>query len=485
MRMFSITRYLRRLPVIHKFYFLIVLTLFVLLLEVLSFWFVMNTMSALRAYVGGEGLWSKAQKESVNSLLRYSTSKDEADYQRSLSYLAVPLGDHRARIELEKQDSDLAVVRQGFLEGGNHPDDFEEMIFLFKKFRNVSYMSQAIDTWTTGDTLIEKQLSIAESMHRAITAPEVAARGIPELVEELVSNDAELTKLEDRFSAVLGEGSRSVGLLLFGAIALLTLLFGAMSLFIVLFIGRLVNRIDIAKSEFVALVSHQLRTPLTVIKLSGEVLKKGDIRALTPEGKVAIENISHEVGQMAALIDTILDVSRIELGALVVDLKEIDLIKAARSAAAEASLDAQKKDIKVEEEYDPPSLLIAADPTLVQVIFQNLLSNAVKYSPPGGTVHLTVRRAASKVEISVSDTGYGIPKEQQEQIFSKLFRGRIAGEDPGGTGLGLYIVKSIVDEAGGRIWFDSTEGKGTTFYVSFPPYGMEKKVGNVRLSAKS
>ena len=123
------------------------------------------------------------------------------------------------------------------------------------------------------------------------------------------------------------------------------------------------------------------------------------------------------------------------------------------------------------------------DKNLTHIIFQNLLSNAVKYTPEKGKVIIDVSRKDKNVEIAVSDTGFGIPKKQQRKVFSKLFRADNAREtDTQGTGLGLYIVKSILETVGGDISFKSEENKGTTFNVEIPLAGMKKKKGTRRLN---
>lgn len=112
-----------------------------------TFWFGMKVMSSIRAYVGGEGLWSKAQKEAVNSLFKYTNSLEETDYGNFLTLLEVPMGDKESRLELEKENPDLEVVRKGFIKGGNSPEDVADLIFLYRRFRYVSYM----DTYTDLD----------------------------------------------------------------------------------------------------------------------------------------------------------------------------------------------------------------------------------------------------------------------------------------------------------------------------------------------
>jgi len=484
-------RWLGNLSVSKKFYIIIGCILFMLLFGLGSFWMAMTTMSSIRAYVAGEGLWSKAQKEATISLGKYATSYDQADYEDFIEFLEIPLGDKQARLELEKPEPDLTIARQGFLDGGNHPDDIDNLIFLFRRFRTVSYLDAAIQVWTKGDALIEQLIELGDTMHTIIGASDapldaseqaILDRQLAPLIEENETIDTRLTILENEFSATLGEGSRSITSILLILMVALSSLFGIFVLFIALFIARTVTQVDAAKSEFVAMVSHQLRTPLTLIKWSIERLRKIDLSALTSPARDDIETIQLETKRMAALISDILDTSRMEAGTLVVQPYEIDLVAATKTILAEVRPSAHEKGLKVEESY-PESLVTLADPTLLQVIFMNLLSNAIKYTQRGGTIRVSLEKDPRGVLITVADTGNGISAEEQSYVFDKLFRGKNAARtDPVGTGIGLFLVKSIVTKAGGTIWFSSEEGKGTTFYVRLPPVGMRTHKGNIHLS---
>ena len=152
--------------------------------------------------------------------------------------------------------------------------------------------------------------------------------------------------------------------------------------------------------------------------------------------------------------------------------------------------DIARMKLKLSEKYLKDLPLFNADPKLLRMVAQNLLSNAVKYTPDKGKVGFDIWLAKKgdevggkkvkeeSVAITVSDTGYGIPAAQQEKIFTKLFRAdNVREKDTDGTGLGLYIVKAIVDHSGGAVWFESVENKGTIFYVTLPLTGMKKKEG--------
>ena len=126
--------------------------------------------------------------------------------------------------------------------------------------------------------------------------------------------------------------------------------------------------------------------------------------------------------------------------------------------------------------------MLNVDPALMRMVFQNLISNAVKYTPDNGTIAIALASQGNNVLISVVDNGYGIPKEQQDKIFTKLFRADNAREvDPSGTGLGLYIVKAIMEKSGGSIRFESEEGNGAAFYGILPLSGSPGRGGTKQL----
>jgi diguanylate cyclase (GGDEF)-like protein/PAS domain S-box-containing protein len=167
----------------------------------------LNIVAASRAYVGGESLWSKAQKEAVYRLSRYTQSRSEEDFSAFRAAIAVPLGDRRARLELEKPDPDLAVVREGFIAGGNDPDDIAGMITLFRRFRDVGFMHRAIEDWTEGDEHIAALNAAAEELHAHIGGGDPPESLAP-ILTRIDDLNQRLTPLEVSFSSTLGEASR-------------------------------------------------------------------------------------------------------------------------------------------------------------------------------------------------------------------------------------------------------------------------------------
>lgn len=168
----------------------------------------LKIVSASRAYVGGESLWSKAQKEAVYSLFRYAQSHLESDYRDYRESIAVPMGDRRARLELEKDDPDLAVAREGFIAGRNDPDDIDGMIMLFRRFRGVNFMKRAIHFWAQGDEGIAELDAAAEDLHRRIAAGDYQPAVIDPILVRIDDANRRLTPPEVAFSSTLGEASR-------------------------------------------------------------------------------------------------------------------------------------------------------------------------------------------------------------------------------------------------------------------------------------
>ncbi len=236
--------------------------------------------------------------------------------------------------------------------------------------------------------------------------------------------------------------------------------------------------IDKAKTEFVSLASHQLRTPLTSINWYTEMILSGDAGKVTADQKKYLEEIYKGNQRMVTLVNSLLNVSRLELGTFAIEPKIVNIKKLAEQEIKALLPQTRKKNIKITTNYSDGIDKYKADPRLLAIIFQNLLSNAVKYNNEGGKVDLKIAKRKYDILITVSDNGYGIPKKQHKNIFTKLFRAdNVRQMDTEGTGLGLYIIKEIVDQVGGSIKFDSVEGKGTTFYVSLPLEGMKKKEG--------
>jgi hypothetical protein len=172
-------------------------------------------MAGVRAYVGGEGLWSKAQKDAVLSLRQFAASGNLRDWRQYRQAIAVPLGDRVARLELEKDHPNPAVVHRGFVAGRNHPDDVGRMAMLFRRFGRVSYMADAIRIWTQADHLVTKLSRYGHTLRAVRLARPERRENVERILLRITVLNARITPLEDAFSRTLGEGARQLGYMLF------------------------------------------------------------------------------------------------------------------------------------------------------------------------------------------------------------------------------------------------------------------------------
>lgn len=247
-------------------------------------------------------------------------------------------------------------------------------------------------------------------------------------------------------------------------------------------VNKELRALDLAKDEFVSIASHQLRTPLTALKGFTGMLIDEDAGPINDKQREYLSEIKSANDRMIDLINSLLNVSRVDLDVFIVEPEPVNLQKIAESVMSELEMKIKEKKLQVEMTFEKDLPMINVDLKIVRMIFQNLLTNALKYTPSEGSITLNVKKDGSNILISVTDTGYGIPENVQSKIFQKLFRAdNIRQKDPTGTGLGLYIIKSTLEKTGGKIWLKSKENYGSTFYVTIPLEGMKRKEGSKRL----
>ena len=252
--------------------------------------------------------------------------------------------------------------------------------------------------------------------------------------------------------------------------------------------------IDKAKNEFVSLASHQLKTPPTAIKMLTERLLGDKMGKLEKNQKEYLTDIRYSNQRMIDLVNALLNVSRIELGAFIIQVNEKDACAIMQSILDELKSVIDKQQLKVKTIAPKNNILLMLDEPLFRTIINNVIINAINYTKQRGDIQVEYKavnkgqKLGEKIleedcfAVIVSDNGYGIPEYQQNKVFAKFFRGDNAREKhTDGTGPGLYIVKSILDNSGGLIWFSSQENKGSIFYITIPLAGMEAKAGEKKL----
>jgi PAS domain S-box-containing protein len=227
--------------------------------------------------------------------------------------------------------------------------------------------------------------------------------------------------------------------------------------------------IDRLKSEFISLASHQLRTPLSSIKTYSHMLLEGFMGDLNNDQKQALESVVDASDRMNQLTDTLLNITRIEAGSMTISKNKVDINLIAQKIIREQIIEAEAKKITIIFKTPKKSILVNTDQFIIKEILTNLLSNAIKYTPVNGEITVQIKPKNDEIICSVTDTGIGIPESSHDQIFNKFFRApNVVNRDTTGTGLGLYLIKSLADRINIPIWFESKEGNGSTFCFSLP-----------------
>lgn len=216
----------------------------------------------------------------------------------------------------------------------------------------------------------------------------------------------------------------------------------------------------LAKSEFISIASHQLRTPLSAIKWAGALLKSDD---------AYLEIIRDNAERMIRLVNDLLDINRIEVGGLPLEKKAFDLVSITRTTVARLTQFARASNAELRfGGVDQPATVLG-DAERVRMVVEHLLDNAIRYSAGPGAAEVGIRREGAMFRWSVRDTGVGIPRAEQPRVFEKFFRAKnILTHETVGTGLGLFIAKSVIEALDGKIGFTSREGKGSTFWFTLP-----------------
>jgi signal transduction histidine kinase len=225
-----------------------------------------------------------------------------------------------------------------------------------------------------------------------------------------------------------------------------------------------VGKISKRKSDFISSVSHELRTPLTSIKGYAAILLAGKLGAVPEEIKMRLEKINRHSDELVHMVNDLLDISRIESGKVNMKIESLGLKYIADKVADLLSEQLKTKNINFSSNIPDDCQNILADRSQIERVFINLVGNALKFTPEKGKISINAHRSGRIIQIDVSDTGFGIPEDDQEKIFEEFFRvENTINQEVKGTGLGLTLVKHIVEAHQGRIWVKSKLSEGSTF----------------------
>lgn len=567
-----------------------------------------KALGAVRAYVSGESLWSKAHNEAVQHLRDYASSHAPQDFALFEAALKVPLGDRRAREGMMQPHHDMAGIRQDFLDGGNHPDDIDGMVQLFSYFGEQALFKPSLQAWAEGDALIAQLQDTSQTLVRQISR-QAAPEDIKATLAHINEINIRLLHTEMTFSRNLASASRLTEQLLIGMLLLavaglslsgylvtrqglvrqqayqqdlaranrrweLAVVGSELGLFdmdvdadavtldpqgaalyglpkgtttvsgqtllqrinpedrsrarraledargghnlirltvqITLPDGqtryletigsqpesddarapRLIGvirdvtqekararlamerdaaeKIAASQRAFLSRLSHELRTPLNAILGFAQLLSMDRQPPLPPTQHKQVEWILDAGQQLLKLVEDVLDLSKVDAGEISIDLQDCDLGAVLDSSLVLIESARQKNDIAIINGVQGGSLRVAADAQRLQQVLINLLTNACKYNRPGGHVAIDAHEEGGLVRIDIADNGIGLTPEDAASLFQPFRRVASASLGIDGTGLGLYIVKLLVERMGGTVTVSSEHGVGSRFTVSLP-----------------
>ena len=237
------------------------------------------------------------------------------------------------------------------------------------------------------------------------------------------------------------------------------------------------RRLQRIRTEFIDNLSHELRTPLTTVSLLAETLSReadGPDVVLPPKMRDRIGKIEVETGHLVQMVNELLDLSRIESGDTLALVDGLDMGRLAAQSAERLRLFADRQGVTLRVEAPDGLPPVRGDSARLGQVVVNLVHNAVKFSPDGGEILVRADREGADIVTSVQDHGVGIPRDAQDRVFERFYkvdRARMRAETGGGTGLGLAIARHVVEQHGGRIWVESSEGSGSTFSFALPVAG--------------
>lgn len=508
----------KNLSVSKKLYAVIGVMAFLIALELVSLYFAMSTLSSVRAFVNGESLWSKSQKESVISLHKYARTWDEAHYQVFQKNIGILQGDERGRIALEQKPPDVEAATREFLNGGNHPEDVPRIVSLFLNFRDIKYVDESVAVWEKGDQLTAELEKMGLRLH------ELNGKASPQEVDLILQkidliND-QMTLVEKQFSNVLGEGSRWLESTLMVILILAVLTVEGSGLLLTVSFSRNLSKdlrdlIQVArkveqgdfgvhipvksqdevgqlaeslnamaralknnvgerriaeqssqlKSLFLANMSHEIRTPLAAIIGFSDLLKDEELS--DAERKNYINIIQRTGENLTRIINDILDLSKVEAGHMEIKKSAFSLTEVLDDIHAMMVTKCEGRPIDIE--FNRRGVVpdkIYTDPQRLRQILVNLLGNAIKFTEQG-FVRMTYEVQENWLLFTVRDTGVGIPEDKQDLLFHHFSQvDSSSARRFEGTGLGLVLSKKLAELLGGDVFLkESAPGKGSTFTV--------------------
>lgn len=425
--------------------------------------------ASIRAYLYGESMYSKGQKDASRYLNQYIYLSDSVYIKLYNAAISVPKGDGKAREGLEANMDD-DVIKQYLLQGKNHPQDLNNLIWLFKNFGEVTFMKKAHDVWKEADSYVNKLDLIAEEIFVKSANKPLQKEEIDFYNNEISRLNNELTLSEDEFSSILGEAGRKAESLLFYFNLLVVFIIISSTLLVIYYMlkkltiqNQSLKLINHELDKFVYSTSHDLRAPISSLK-----------------GLIYIAKREHEMGQVQKYLDIMDDVLNRQDSFIkeIIDLsrnkrveftlKEINPTEIIEQSIMNHQFMQGAGTIFFEKEIELNTLLI--DEARFLILLNNLISNSIKYhdaSKERQFIKVELKKQNENIVLSVSDNGIGIKPEYQEKVFDMFF---VTQNKNKGSGLGLYIVSDVLNKIGASIKLSSEYKKGTKFTIQWKDF---------------
>ena len=434
-------------------------------------YFSIRTLSAIRAYAKVESEYSKSQKDASGLLISYLNTNNNEYFQKFSGEIAVPIGDSMARVGLKLNLAD-SKIKEGFLQGRNQSADINDMIWLFKKFSKSPYFVKSIHEWEAADGFIGQLHQIGFAIRRETVLKTLTVQNRAGYLAQIERVNNSLSNHLGLFSETLAEAFRVISsMLLYLNITFIIIILGSAGWFVSGLIQQLVDsqklisHQNVVKDEFMSIASHELKTPITSMKASLQILQR---KALGSDEHSAmrpfVNSANKQVNRLTDLVNELLDVTRIQSGRLILDKEFTPLHELVKDTVDEM----QHLSHHIYTIQNLPDVTVNVDSKRIRQVIINLLTNAAKFSPGSTNIVIGLEKDRDTVKLFVQDYGIGIPKTKLPLIFERFYRVEDNGNIVQGLGLGLYICSGIIKSHFGKIGCESSPEEGSTFWFSLP-----------------
>ncbi len=425
--------------------------------------------ASIRAFLFGESMYSKGQKDATRYLNQYIFYEDSVYINLYYNSISVPKGDGLTREALEA-NADDEIVKQYLLQGNNHPEDLNNLIWLVRNFEGLSFMKKAYEAWSAADYYINELDLVAEEIFIKSAEDSLTNVEINYYNEKLYDLNNQLTIKQDEFSSVLGEAGRKAESLLFYFNLIVVFIILSSTLLViylmlkkVTFQNKSLKLINHELDKFVYSTSHDLRAPISSLK-----------------GLIYIAKREHEVNQILKYLDIMEDVLNRQDSFIkeIIDLsrnkrveftlKEINPLEIVDQSIWNHQYMQGAGTIFFEKNIVLDTLLI--DEARFLILLNNLISNSIKYHDANKErqfIKIELKKQGENILFSVADNGIGIKPEHQEKVFDMFF---VTQNKNKGSGLGLYIVSDVLNKIGATIKLDSEYKKGSKFTIQWKDF---------------